>query len=842
MLRGDSNRDIVIGGTDADSVAGDRGEDILIGGTTSYDGDDDALRQIQAIWSSETLDYEARIAALEADEFAFVLDSIHSVHDDMAIDVLTGRGERDWFFLPLGPGEAHGHGDGHEHDHGDLSEHLGTLDQFADRRQDESINSNIPHADNPAKLAEHFALFALVAYDSVTHTAIASGDWTDAAIWENGVVPGNDANVLIGAGVTVTIDSSIATTFRTVRVDGTLRFSTGSNSELRVDTLVVDVGGLLEIGTEANPIASDVTARIVIADRGEIDRVWDPFDFSRGVISHGRATIHGDAKTSQAALATAPQAGATELQLASIPVNWSVGDRLVIAGARFGEHEERQILSINGSTVTVAPLDFDHTPPQADLQIHAANVTRNVVIESENPDPDHRGHVMFMHSRGVDVNFAAFQSVGRTDKTQVANDSVVEDGVLVAGTGTNQRGRYAVHFHRNGTANDGNPATVHGSVVTDSLGWGYVNHSSFVEFTDNVAIDVDGAAFVTEAGNEIGTFSGNLAIHSVGSSEGINDRDEQQDFGHQGDGFWFQGGGVTVENNVASGHAGNGLVFFTRGLIQEGLGRTMFSAANLSDPSIANGQSLIRVGEVPIENFRNNVAYASHIGAQTRFHQLRHTHSQHSVIEGLTLWNNDTGLHVPYTNQTIIRDVRIVHSFDEPGRAGVRRNEVTRNLTFENLTVEGYRDGIRAPLRGQNVISGGFFNNRFNILIADNEHGGSLLLSGDITFGTLPDGAFGNRPSFDIVTIGNFGLESEPAVDRTITLNFGGFSNQRLYFREHAADFIPFPEQDETVPAEFVGKTNQELFDEFGQSLGGEIAPPDAIEVEGILGLVGPAE
>lgn len=835
QVLGDSGRDIAIGSAGVDNVRGDGDDDILIGGTTSYDVDDAALQAIQAVWSSVVLDYESRVASLEAHDFAFTLGSAHTVHDDMAIDQLTGRNGFDWFFLPVGPSGGHGGG----HGHGNVGEHLATLDEFTDRLPDEAINSNIPHADNPVKLAEHFALFALVDHDNVTHTAVSSGDWSDASIWENGILPGDGANVLIADDATVTVDSTIAATLRTVRVDGTLRFSTTSNSQLRVDTLVVDVHGTLEMGTAANPIEPDVTASIVIADRGDIDRVWDPFEFSRGVISHGRTVIYGAAKTSHAVLATAPTTGATQLQFAVAPTNWRVGDRIVIAGARRGEHEEREILAINGSTVTVAALQFDHTPPQADLQIHVGNLTRNAVIASENPADDRRGHVMFMHSRGVDVNYAAFESVGRTDKKVVANDSVVEDGVLVAGTGTNQRGRYAVHFHRNGTTNDGNPATVHGAVVTDSLGWGYVNHSSFVDITDSLAYDVDGAAFVTEAGDEIGSFSGNLAIHSVGSGDGINDRDEQQDFGHQGDGFWFQGSGISVENNVASGHAGNGLVFFTRGLIQEGLGRTMFAAANLSNPAIADGDRFIHVGEVPIENFRNNVAYASRIGAQTRFHQLRHTHGQQSAIENLTLWNNASGMHVPYTNQTTIRNVRIVHDWDDPGLAGVRRNEVTRNLTFENLTVEGYRDGFRAPMRGQNVLNGGHFNNRFNILIADNEHGGSLLLTGDITFGEPPAGAFGNRTTFNIVTIAKFGLETEPAVERLITLNFGGFVNQRLYFREHAADFVPFPEADGEVPAEYIGKTNQQLRDEFGLSMGGEIAPSDVSVVDGILGLVG---
>ena len=69
--------------------------------------------------------------------------------------------------------------------------------------------------------------------------------------------------------------------------------------------------------------------------------------------------------------------------------------------------------------------------------------------------------------------------------------------------------------------NTATPVRVSGSVLMDSLGWGYVNHSSFVEFTDNVAYDVDGASFVTETGDEIGTFARNIAIHGIGSGAGL---------------------------------------------------------------------------------------------------------------------------------------------------------------------------------------------------------------------------------------------------------------------------------------------------------------------------------
>ena len=39
-------------------------------------------------------------------------------------------------------------------------------------------------------------------------------------------------------------------------------------------------------------------------------------------------------------------------------------------------------------------------------------------------------------------------------------------------------------------------------------------------------------------------------------------RQEDGDFGHAGDGFWLQGPGVVVENNVATGATGSGLILY----------------------------------------------------------------------------------------------------------------------------------------------------------------------------------------------------------------------------------------------------------------------------------------
>ena len=191
-----------------------------------------------------------------------------------------------------GGSDDHDHdGDGHDHD-GDSDDTGGDMgDTGGDH--DHGDTSCGAHADNPVLAGEHCAAMALATPEAASHTLIASGDWSDTAVWQNGVAPTDNADVYIPAGMTLTVDGVIAETIHTIRIDGTLRFATDVNTQLKVDTIVGAPGSLLEIGTEANPIADDVTARIIFADGGEIDRTWDTSQISRGAILHGSPVMFG---------------------------------------------------------------------------------------------------------------------------------------------------------------------------------------------------------------------------------------------------------------------------------------------------------------------------------------------------------------------------------------------------------------------------------------------------------------------------------------------------------------------------------------------------------------------
>ena len=403
--------------------------------------------------------------------------------------------------------------------------------------------------------AESKAMTKLFDFSAVTNVAIVSGNWSDPNTWSNQQVPGPNANVWIMPGRTVTIDGISNVPLRTVRDDGTIQFDVDRNTQLKADTIFVDMDGTFLMGTAAAPIMPQYTATVLFADRGPIDRVWDPFALSRGMLSMGTVRVFGAATTGHVALAVAPTVGSTTIRLAGAQVNWKVGDNVVVTGTQVGQDESFTIagISADGLTVTLDhPALYDHTPPSAGLVVYAANTTRNAVFRSENTvDIGQRGHMMFMLNPDVQLYSAGFYGLGRTDKTVPIDDPVVDaNGVLVPGTGTNPRARYSVHFHRTGTAPGGMPAMVVDCAAVDNPGWTFVNHSSDVIMEDNVAYKGMGAQFVTEAGNEIGVMDNNIAIDAVGDGQPEIDTHDQRyvsfDFGQQGHGFWLQGGGVVV--------------------------------------------------------------------------------------------------------------------------------------------------------------------------------------------------------------------------------------------------------------------------------------------------------
>ncbi|MEM0913813.1 MAG: G8 domain-containing protein [Planctomycetota bacterium] len=754
-----------------------------------------------------------------------------------------------------------------------------------DARDDDDDHNTDPgghhctaHADDPVRAAEHCAAMRLATADAATHAAVTSGLWSDPDTWSNQAVPTDNADVHIPQGMTLTVDGLIEPTFRTLRIDGTLRFATDVDTQLKVDTVISSMTGRLEMGTAANPIAPDVTASIIVADTGAIDRSWDPQALSRGLVLHGSVEIHGAAKTSWTTAATAPRAGDTTLTLTAAPQGWRVGDTLAIAGTRTDAtgDETATIATIDGSTVTLAaPLAFDHVPPADDLRVHVANTTRNAYIQSENKAVARRGHIMFMHNPDVHVAYAGFYDLGRTDKSIRPNPAQLNrNGKLVKGTGKNVNGRYSVHFHRHGVAGNPPAATVTGSALVGSPGWGYVNHSSHVHITDNVSYDVYGAAFYTEAGDEIGSFVNNLSIKTHGTGLPPN-AFEGEDFGHSGDGFWFQGGGgVAIRGNVASGATGSGIIIY--GVEFPVVGEESdipFLAENLPDPTLANGAKTLPVGHTWLTEVSGSTAYGSEIGFQVYYHRSPISTDfegmaeqlakyqwdfPNSLIENTTVWNSSIGLRAKYNVGVHYKNVRIVNADDQPGDIGMDVANVYNNgeHIYENIDIRGFSTGLIPSPNGTVTINGGAFANEIDIyLMVPRQDHRYLDIRGDVRFLDLSADSPLDGTRRNVVASSDTRLleDSSPRYfqffDR-ITLNYGPFTGQQLYRAEQAVGVVPFPRQPRVaegqegvnrIPKRFLGLTNAQLQNRYGASLAGVLLPADAVDApgDGIVGLIG---
>ncbi|SDX03413.1 PA14 domain-containing protein [Ruegeria halocynthiae] len=564
------------------------------------------------------------------------------------------------------------------------------------------------HGDDSGKAIEHGQLLDLVPRSEATHIAVSDGDWFDPGTWYEGRIPDAGANVLIPKNIAVTYDGESDASLFSVRVDGELSFATNTDTKLVVDTLVVDTTGRLEIGTADNPIDANVNVDIVIANNGDIDVNWDPSLLSRGVVSHGQIEIHGAEKTAFLKVADAPMTGDTSMTLQEIPEGWQVGDKLVITGTHKtgwtgtaaghieSQDEEVTITSISGNQITFdRALEHDHDTPRDDLSAYVTNMSRNITFSSEDGDATqthHRGHVMFMHNDDVDVRFAAFEDLGRTDKSEAAFDA---GSLSSISADSNVKGRYSFHFHKTGVQDQDNPAMAVGNVVDGSPGWGFVHHSSNANFTDNAAFDVFGAAFAAESGDETGVWLRNIAIKSEGVGFGewnikTGDRAARQDSGHTGDGFFFAGRLVEAAENVAA-NTTNGFVWMHRGAYDA-------YAEGLDHPEIAYGSDTVPTNLTPIQGFRDNEAFGTHTGLVViKSNPAQQQHELRTVFDGFLNWETNQGADISYTAHYTLLDFDLISTTDLTGALaskGIEIGSMSYDIVMNGLKIEGFNTGV----------------------------------------------------------------------------------------------------------------------------------------------------
>jgi G8 domain len=339
-----------------------------------------------------------------------------------------------------------------------------------------------------------------------------SGVWSEAKTWEGGKVPESGARVQIREGHTVTYDLNSDRVIRSIHVAGTLCFARDRNTRLDVGLIKIQPGNdatedgfacdahlpipdpakpcpALEIGAASDPLPAKFTAMIRLHHVEGLDKESCP----AVICCAGRMDLHGAPLAhTWLKLAQSAKPGDTTVPVQGDLTGWRSGDRVILTGtfhpdgnektpvlATTSQTEERVLVSARsreerGATLKFdKPLAFEHFA-EGEFRGEVANLTRNVVIESADPDGV-RGHTMYHSNSTGSISYAEFRHLGKKD-------------VL---------GKYPIHFHLCRDTMRGSSVigasiwdshnrwlTIHGTeylVVRDCVGYKSVGHGYFLE-------------------------------------------------------------------------------------------------------------------------------------------------------------------------------------------------------------------------------------------------------------------------------------------------------------------------------------------------------------------------
>jgi hypothetical protein len=379
-----------------------------------------------------------------------------------------------------------------------------------------------------------------------------SGPWSDPKTWDGGKVPGDAARVQIRPGHTVTYDLDNGPAIRFIHVAGTLTFARDRNTKLEVGLIAIQPGEevasedgfncdahapevalgeirpALEIGTPSQPLDAKYTATIRLKYFDGQDKQSCPAIICCG----GRLDLHGaPLNLTWLKLGADAKKGTTAVSLAEKVTGWKAGDKIIVTASQSDNHtggtrragakgevevytESRVIKAIDGLQITLdKALEHDHRGA-GDFRAAVANLSRNVIVESADPNGV-RGHTMYHRGSAGAISYAEFRHLGK-------------ENVL---------GRYAIHFHLCGDTMRG--SYVQGASVWDSHNrWVTIHGTNYLVVRDCVGYQSIGHGFFLEDGTEVyNVLDRNLAVQSY-----IGKRLPKQILpfdANEGAGFWW---------------------------------------------------------------------------------------------------------------------------------------------------------------------------------------------------------------------------------------------------------------------------------------------------------------
>jgi cell surface hyaluronidase len=389
-------------------------------------------------------------------------------------------------------------------------------------------------------------------------TAVQSGPWSNVATW-GGVLPGVEEDVVIPAGVSVTLNANVEC--GAITVNGRLEVERADRTLLCDSLVAKGSGAVFEVGTATNrflqkftltlkglptEVVTSMGAKVLGADQG------------------GTIRIHGRDRTEWTNLGVNAAAGATSLTMAD-PIDWQVGDTILVTSSRvaWSEAETRTITAVSGNTVSFSTgLSFLHNGSTttrtrakdgkswtADLRAEVGLLSRNIKIQGDaaSETAGFGAHIMVMPTSGVS-GYAYIQGV---ELYRMGQKSIT--------------GRYPMHWHM--CAQDGAGQYFKDSVVNHSFNRAVTIHGTESTVVDNnFCYDHLGHGIFLEDGSErFNVITHNVVLGSMRPLAGEELLQTDNAFNtiqnRSPASFWITNPNNTITDNVAAGTHGTGYWF-----------------------------------------------------------------------------------------------------------------------------------------------------------------------------------------------------------------------------------------------------------------------------------------
>ncbi len=545
----------------------------------------------------------------------------------------------------------------------------------------------------------------------------ASGPWSSAATWVGGKVPEAGARVHVRPGHVVVYDVKSETPIRAVYVAGTLTFAADKDTRLDVGVLKIEAGDepteggfdcdahiedlpagavrpALLVGTPEKPIDAKHTALIRLVPFEGQDKQSCPAIVCCG----GRMEFHGaPLSRTWVKLGATSKKGDAAVTLSESVTGWRIGDRVIVTATHLGrdngggtdllETEERTVTAMDGAKLMLnEPLKREHLG-EGDFRGEVANLSRNVTVESAQPEGV-RGHTMYHRGSAGSISYAEFRHLGKKDTL----------------------GRYSLHFHLVGNTMRGS-SVIGASIHNSHNRWLTIHGTNYLVVRDCVGYRSIGHGFFLEDGTEVqNILDRNLAVQAM---DGKKLPKQVLPFDqNDGAGFWWANSLNTFTRNVSCENHHYGYFFEA----------TETSALKLTLPvqQPDGSEKPTDIRTLPFVRFEDNEAHCdglygvnlgqgvNRVGPDAKhpfvlrntkiweIHYAFRVQAPCVLVEGMTIYNSIYGVYHPNYDRHVYRNMSITqspkHGDAEPFNRGHDDDSIQHgSLTVDGLTFSGHR-------------------------------------------------------------------------------------------------------------------------------------------------------